>query len=123
MLYPLMDRVLDKVISETPHSEEQNFLQKGVNFTMLQLKVIDSIKKGTDNKWIKKLLIHGFEKLSIDDIPFDDPDLNIREVVKTKVMGTINEVAAPSTKIYWYMIAYHWTVLLIILVTLIVCAI
>ncbi|MTG96956.1 hypothetical protein GJV76_02155 [Myroides sp. BIT-d1] len=84
---------------------------------MVQVKAVDAVKNETENKWVRGLLVYGFEKLSIDDIPFNDPNIDIRDIVKIKVVDFIKEMAEPSKGLFWYLVLYHWIVLGIIIFT------
>lgn len=116
LLYPLIDRALDKVISDISTSDKQNWMQKGFDFSLIQMQIINNIKNQSENKWVKKLLIYGFKKLKVDDIPFNDPKLNIREIIKDRVIQAIREMANPSKKKFWYTILFHWIAVLVILI-------
>lgn len=116
LLYPLIDKALDKVISDTSVADKQNWMQKGFDFSLVQMQIVNNIKNQSENKWIKKMLVYGFKKLSVDDIPFNDPKLNLREIIKDRVINAIREMASPSKKKFWYMILFHWIAVLVILI-------
>ncbi|MDR0229431.1 MAG: hypothetical protein LBI72_10250 [Flavobacteriaceae bacterium] len=117
LLYPVIDKALDKTMGGYDEEAKSNMVQKGTDFALLQMKAIDNIKNESNNVWVRRLLVMGFEKLQIDDIPFGEEKGNIREAIKMKIVGFIQDFATPDRKKYWYILLYHWLVVLMIVIT------
>jgi len=43
-------QVIDKVISDTSASDKQNWMQKGFDFSLIQMQIISNIKNQSENK-------------------------------------------------------------------------
>ncbi|SHM02906.1 hypothetical protein [Myroides odoratimimus] len=114
LLDPIMDKVMDKTMGKIGETERQNMLQRGVDYSMLKLQTINTVKEETTNKWLRYLLVLGFSKLRLDDIPFGDPKFNVRSEIKSRVIEVIKDFATPDKQFFWMIVAYHWVVILII---------
>ncbi|AJA68736.1 hypothetical protein HX045_04360 [Myroides odoratimimus] len=114
LLDPIMDKVMDKTMGKIGETERQNMLQRGVDYSMLKLQTINTVKEETTNKWLRYLLVLGFSKLRLDDIPFGDPKFNVRSEIKSRVIEVIKDFATPDKQFFWMIVAYHWIVILII---------
>ncbi|MDR2222113.1 MAG: hypothetical protein LBE34_05165 [Flavobacteriaceae bacterium] len=117
LLYPVIDKALDKTMGGYDEEAKSNMVQKGTDFALLQMKAIDNIKNESNNIWVRRLLVMGFEKLRLDDIPFGEEKGNVREAIKMKIVGFIQDFATPDRKKYWYILLYHWLVVLMIVIT------
>ncbi|MCC9042524.1 hypothetical protein LNQ81_07455 [Myroides sp. M-43] len=116
-LEPIMDKAMDKTMGKINDAEKQNMVQRGIDYSVLKLQTINNVKQETSNRWLRYLLVLGFSKLKLEDIPFDDPKFNVRSEIKTRVLDVIKEFAAPSSQFFWTIIVYHWIVIGVILFT------
>jgi hypothetical protein len=110
-LYPILDKVLHKF----KMSPKTTLIQKGMDYSLVKLQLIENVKQETENKWIKKVLIYGFKKLKMDDIDFSQQHLESTEILKQKTIQALQNVAKPSKKFFWMVIGLQWLVVLIIL--------
>ena len=113
-LEPIMDKAMDKTMGRIDETEKQNMVQRGMDYSVLKLQTINNVKQETNNKWLRYLLVLGFSKLKLDDIPFDDPKFNVRSEIKTRVIEGIKDFATPDKQFFWMIIGYHWIAVLII---------
>lgn len=113
-LEPIMDKAMDKTMGRIDETERQNMVQRGMDYSVLKLQTINNVKQETNNKWLRYLLVLGFSKLRLDDIPFDDPKFNARSEIKTRVIQGIKDFATPDKQFFWMIIGYHWIVIVVI---------
>jgi hypothetical protein len=109
-LYPLLDKVLDKV----KHNKKASLLKKGVDVSVVKLQLVDAIQQESENKWIKKALAYGFKKIKLDDVDLQDPQLDVYEVIKQKTIQALQHAAKPSKQKLWLVIAFHWVAIVVV---------
>ena len=109
-LYPLLDSVLDKV----KNNKKAPLLKKGVDVSVVQLQLVDTIQQESENKWVKKALAYGFKKIKLDDVDLHDPQLDVYEVIKQKTIQALQHAAQPSKQKLWWVVAFHWVSIVVI---------
>ena len=109
LLFPIIDKVLNKIKSNQP-----DLLKKGTDTAKLKLKLIQEIKDSSDNKWLKKIIIYGFQKVSLDEVDFKDENVSFTEIIKDKIITGLKNVSEPSRKFFWIILGLD--ILLFILI-------
>ncbi|OXA87651.1 hypothetical protein [Flavobacterium hercynium] len=109
ILFPIIDKVLNKLKSKQP-----DLLKQGTDKTKLKLKVIQEIRDTNDNKWLKKIIIYGFEKVSLDDVDFTDKNVSFTDIIKNKMITGLKNVTEPSRNFFWIMLGIQITILVLI---------
>jgi hypothetical protein len=109
VLYPALDRVLLKL-----NADQGSLLKRGMDYSVLKLKLIDTVKKETDNKWTRRVLTYGFQKLKIDDIDFSQETIDTNGIIKSKTIQALKSVSAPGKTLFWCIIGFHWLAVLVI---------
>jgi len=109
LLFPIIDKVLNKIKSNQP-----DLLKKGTDTAKLKLKLIQEIKDSSDNKWLKKIIIYGFQKVSLEEVDFKDENVSFTEIIKDKIITGLKNVSEPSRKFFWIILGLD--ILLFILI-------
>ena len=109
LLFPIIDKVLNKIKSNQP-----DLLKKGTDTAKLKLKLIQEIKDSSDNKWLKKIIIYGFQKISLEEVDFKDENVSFTEIIKDKIITGLKNVSEPSRKFFWIILGLD--ILLFILI-------
>lgn len=109
-LYPLLDKVLDTV----KNNKKASLLKKGVDVSVVQLQLADTIQQESENKWVKKALAYGFKKIKLDDVDLQDPQLDVYEVIKERTIQALHHAAEPSKQKLWWVVAFHWVAIVVI---------
>ncbi|WP_394772697.1 hypothetical protein [Flavobacterium sp.] len=109
LLYPIIDKILSKINSNHP-----DLLKKGTDTAKLKLKVLQEIKDSKENKWLKKIIIFGFRKVSLDDVDFTDENINLSDVIKEKTITVLKNVSQPSRNFFWIILGIQITLFILI---------
>ncbi|MBS7233430.1 hypothetical protein KHA90_20660 [Flavobacterium psychroterrae] len=109
LLYPIIDKVLSKIKTNQP-----DLLKKGTDSTKLKLKVLQEIKDSKENKWLKKIIIYGFKKVSLDDVDFSDEKVSFSDIIKEKIITGLKNVSQPSRNFFWIILGIQITILILI---------
>lgn len=110
LLYPIIDKVLDKIKLNQP-----DLLKQGADKTKLQLKLIQEIRDSNDNKWLKKIIIYGFKKVSLNDIDFKDENVSFSDIIKDKIITGLKNVSKPSRNFFWIILGIQITLIILII--------
>lgn len=110
LLFPIIDKVLDKIKANQP-----DLLKKGADQTKLKLKLIQEIRDSNDNKWLKKIIIYGFKKVSLDDVDFRDENVSFSDIIKDKIITGLKNISKPSRNFFWIILGIQFTVLILVL--------
>ncbi len=109
-ILPLIDNILSKLKVNQP-----DLIKKGADYSMVKLKLIDQAKKESENKWIRKAICFGMEKIRLDDVDFNQENLSFNEIIKQKLFATLHNMSAPSMQPIWLTVLFQWVSLLIII--------
>lgn len=109
LLFPIIDKVLNKVKTNQP-----DLLKQGADKTKLQLRLIQEIRDSNDNKWLKKIIIYGFKKISLEDIDFKDENVSFTDIIKDKIITGLKNVSQPSRNFFWIILGIQITVLILV---------
>lgn len=105
--------VIEKIFVKLKHSQP-NLIKKGADLSMIQLKLIDQTKRETENKWIKRVICFGIEKVKLDDVDLAKEELTIEDIFKQKLYFSLKNVSAPSMQKIWYLALLQWISMLFI---------
>jgi len=114
LLFPIIDKVLNKVKSKQP-----DLFKKGTDKTKLQLKLIQELKDSNENKWLKKIIIYGFKKVNLDDVDFTNENVSFTDIVKEKMITGLKNTSQPSRNFFWIILGIQIVILILILTRLI----
>lgn len=109
LLYPIIDKVLNKIKSNQP-----DLLKKGTDTTKLKLKLIQEIRDSKENKWLKKIIIYGFKKVSLDDVDFRDENVSFTAIIKDKIITGLKNISKPSRNFFWIILGLEITILILV---------
>lgn len=112
LIYPLLDKVLNKFVLK-----QNGLIKNGADFSVQKLKLIQNIKNESENKLLKRVIVYGLKKIKIDDIDFNQKDLNFNDVIKQKTTEALKYVTEPDRKPIFFIIAGQLLILLFILFT------
>ena len=87
--------------------------------TKLQLKLIQEIRDSNDNKWLKKIIIYGFKKVSLNDIDFKDENVSFSDIIKDKIITGLKNVSKPNRNFFWIILGVQIILFLLIFIQVI----
>lgn len=108
-----LDALLDRLLAQFKNIQPRA-LKNGVNWSVEKLKALDSLKHSSENFVTKKLIGFALKKVSLDEVDLQDESFNLADLVKTRVLNIIEEMATPSLQMLWLLIGMQWLVLLLI---------
>lgn len=111
--FSYLDALLDRLLVQFKNLQPQA-LRTGVNWSVEKLKALDSLKHSSENMVTKKLVGFALKKVNLDEADLQDESFNLAELIKSRVMNTIEEMATPSLQLLWLLIGIQWLILLLI---------
>jgi hypothetical protein len=106
---PIIDKVLLKFKSKQPET-----IKKGADYALLKLKLINQIKEESDNKWLKRIILYGMEKVQLSDVDFADEDVDFSSIVKQKTVVALENITEPSRRNIWILMILQVVFVLVI---------
>ena len=93
-------RDLTKKLTESKEWEKEIY-----NKNKLKEKISELTKnKSNTSKLQRKIINFGFEKIALDEIDFQDENLNLSDVLTNKFNDFISQTAKPSLKFMWILV-------------------
>jgi len=108
-LYPILDKIILKFKTLQPELIKQN-----ADAALVKVKLIHQIKNESENKWVKRILIYGLEKVQLDHNNFGKADANFGDIIKTKTLEALHNITEPGRKNIWLLLGSQWLCLLLI---------
>lgn len=109
MLFPIIDKILNKVKQHSPE-----LLTSGVDYTKLQLKILQELRDSKENKWLKKILAFGFKKVQLNEVDFKGENVSFTEIVKNKIIDKLKEVSMPNRNFFYIIIGVQTLLFLLV---------
>jgi hypothetical protein len=106
---PIIDKVLLKFKSKQPET-----LKKGADYALLKLKLINQIKEESDNKWLKRIILYGMDKVQLSDIDFADETVDFNSIIKQKTVVALENITEPSRRNIWILVILQMVFVLVI---------
>lgn len=112
LIHPLLDKLFAGFKAHQPE-----LIKNGADYSMVKLKLMQSVKETPENKWTKRVILYGLKKAQLDGIDFTADDQNFYTILKTKIITALEDVSSPNKKPFWIIITVQWIGLLIIWLT------
>lgn len=113
LINPLLEKVLLKFQMNQPE-----ILKNTGDYSLNKLKIIQEIKNDkTENKWLKKIIVFGMQKIKLNDIDFNQENQNFYDIIKVKTIQSLKSISEPSKKLIWITFIVQWTILIFIWLT------
>jgi len=110
LLFPIIDKVLDKIKVNQP-----DLLKKGTDKTKLKLKLLQEIRESKENKWLKRIILYGFKKVNLDEVDFTDENVSFSAIIKEKIITGLKNMAQPSRNFFWIILGIQLTILILLI--------
>jgi hypothetical protein len=113
LINPLLERIFQKIQTKQPE-----ILKNTGDFSLHKLKIIQDIKNDTtENKWVRKIIISGMEKIKLADVDFNKDNQSFSDIIKEKIIQKLKDISEPSRKSILIAIAIQWAILMFIWLT------
>jgi hypothetical protein len=114
MLFPLLDKVLNKLQEKQPA-----LFAKGSDKALLKLKMIQEIKESTENKWFKRIILFALNKVHLSELDLADENMSFNDVVKKSTLTVLKSITEPSRSFFWIICGAQVLVFLLIILRVI----
>ena len=104
---PFVDSVLTRFKAQQP-----GFIKKGVDSSLVKLKLIDQIRTESGNKILKNILTYGMNKVQLGDVDFSKD--NSTEIIKSKITAVLHNVTEPSKIGLWLIFIFQWLLIAVV---------
>ncbi|GEM_PF-1157682 len=111
--FSYLDALLDRLLVQFKNIQPQA-LKTGVNWSVEKLKALDRLKSSSENIVTKKLVGFALKKVTLDEVDLQDESFNLADLIKGRVLDTIEGMATPSLQTLWLLIGIQWLILLLI---------
>jgi hypothetical protein len=108
LIEPFIDKIIHKFKASSP-----GLFNAGSNAVEFKSKLIDKINTEAGNKWVKLVLISVVNKLTLDDTDFSEKNISFEELLKTKILESLQDFVSPSLDSIIFVIAMQWVFVLI----------
>jgi len=103
LLIPAIDKVMDKFRSGQPA-----VIRNSADYALVKIQLINEFKNSSENKIIKKILSYALKKMSFDELNLKSGNINFYDLIKTKLIEKLHELAEPSAMIFYIYIGLQW---------------
>ncbi|KFF03098.1 hypothetical protein [Chryseobacterium luteum] len=103
LLVPAIDKIMNKFKSGQP-----TVIRNSADYAMVKIKLLNEFKNSSENKILKRILTYALKKLSFDELDLKNENASFYDIVKTKLIEKLHELAEPSAMIFYIYIGLQW---------------
>lgn len=103
LLIPAIDKILSKFRGGQPA-----VVRTSADYALMKIKLMNEFKNSSENKILKRILSYGLKKLSFDELDLKNGNANFYDIIKTKLIEKLHELAEPSAMIFYIYIGLQW---------------
>ncbi len=93
-------------------TEGNNWRQQISDSGMAKMKLLQATKESQQSsKLQKKVIGYGLKKIKLDDIDFQQENLNLSDIISNKFESFLDEFTKPSFKLFWLLVVIHLLIL------------
>lgn len=109
---------LDKIIATVKGSMPSKVNSLG-EMAHLKLKMMQTARTQSQNKWVRKALVYGFKKVRLEDVDFHQENFDVYDEIRTRTLVKLKSLETPANRNYiWLLIGLQWSCILLIFITL-----
>lgn len=109
VLEPILDKSLASMKAKFP-----KLMQKGADFSMTKLKLIEEIKTSKENRFIKKIIVFCLDQVYLADVDLSKENLSFEEILKIKIIQILKGITEPTRIWILLVILFQWLVVIFI---------
>lgn len=109
VLEPILDTSLTSMKAKFP-----KLMQKGADFSMTKLKLIEEIKTSKENRFIKKIIVFCLDQIYLADVDLNKENNSFEEILKFKIIQILKGITEPSRIWILLVILFQWLVVIFI---------
>jgi len=111
------EKVLEPILDKSLASMKVKFpklMQKGADFSMTKLKLIEEIKTSNENRFIKKIIVFCLDQVYLADVDLNKENTSFEEILKIKIIQILKGITEPTRIWILLVILFQWLVVLFI---------
>jgi hypothetical protein len=111
------EKVIEPILDKTLASMKAKFpklMQKGADFSMTKLKLIEEIKTSNENRFIKKIIVFCLDQVYLADVDLNKENTSFEEILKIKIIQILKGITEPTRIWILLVILFQWLVVLFI---------
>ncbi|MBU3658474.1 MAG: hypothetical protein FGM14_01265 [Flavobacteriales bacterium] len=109
ILEPILEKSLASVKSKFP-----KLMQKGADFSMTKLKLIEEIKTSKENRFIKRIILFCLDQVYLADVDLSKENTSFEEILKIKIIQILKGITEPTRIWILLVILFQWLVVVFI---------
>lgn len=109
VLEPILDKSIASLKSKFP-----KLMQKGADFSITKLKLIDEIKTSKENRFIKKVIVFCLDQVYLADVDLNQENTSFEEILKIKIIQILKGITEPTRIWILLVILFQWLVVVLI---------
>jgi CMP-N-acetylneuraminic acid synthetase len=109
VIEPILDKSLASMKAKFP-----KLMQKGADFSMTKLKLIEEIKTSNENRFIKKIIVFCLDQVYLADVDLNKENVSFEEILKIKIIQILKGITEPTRIWILLVILFQWLVVLFI---------
>ncbi len=109
VLEPILDKSLASMKAKFP-----KLMQKGADFSMTKLKLIEEIKTSKENRFIKKIIVFCLDQVYLADVDLNKENASFEEILKIKIIQILKGITEPTRIWILLVILFQWLVVIFI---------
>jgi len=111
------EKVLEPILDKSLASMKVKFpklMQKGADYSMTKLKLIEEIKSSKENRFIKKIIVFCLDQVYLADIDLNKENVSFEEILKVKIIQILKGITEPTRLWILLVILFQWLVVIFI---------
>jgi hypothetical protein len=109
VLEPILDKLLTSIKAKFP-----KLMQKGADFSMTKLRLIEEIKISKENRFIKKIIVYCLDQVYLGDVDLNKENVSFEEILKIKIIQVLKGITEPTRIWILLVILFQWLIVLFI---------
>jgi hypothetical protein len=109
VLEPILDKSLASMKAKFP-----KLMQRGADYSMTKLKLIEEIKTSKENRFIKKIIVFCLDQVYLADVDLNKENVSFEEILKIKIIQILKGIAEPTRIWILLVILFQWLVVFFI---------
>lgn len=109
IIEPILDKSLASLKQKFP-----NLMQKGANFSMTKLKLIEEIKSSKEKRFMKKIILLCLDQVYLADVDLKNENITFETILKFKIIQILKGITEPTRLWILVVILFQWLVVIYI---------
>jgi hypothetical protein len=109
VLEPILDKSLASMKAKFP-----KLMQRGADYSMTKLKLIEEIKTSKENRFIKKIIVFCLDQVYLADVDLNKENVSFEEILKIKIIQILKGITEPTRIWILLVILFQWLVVFFI---------